>query len=86
MAAEAYESALELGFPDDSPTSWNLALTYLELERFAEAQAQFETYLELNPDRGGRSPALPRRAPAASLHPLRTADLTRPFVSVIMVA
>ncbi len=49
-AIEAYEAALELDSSDAS-TRWNLALTYLELERFAEAQAQFETYLQLNPDR-----------------------------------
>jgi membrane associated rhomboid family serine protease len=49
-AAKAYEAALELD-SSDGPSRWNLALTYLELERFAEAQAQFETYLELNPDR-----------------------------------
>ena len=36
MAAEAYEAALELD-PSDTPTRWNLALTYLELERFPEA-------------------------------------------------
>jgi rhomboid protease GluP len=50
LAAEAYESALELE-ADDSPSHWNLALTYLQLERYAEAKAHFETYLELNPDK-----------------------------------
>jgi tetratricopeptide (TPR) repeat protein len=49
QAVEAYEAALEVD-GSDAPTRWNLALTYLELERFAEAQAQFETYLQLNPD------------------------------------
>jgi rhomboid protease GluP len=52
MAAEAYEVALQLDSSDAS-TRWNLALTYLEIERFTEAQTQFETYLQLNPDRAG---------------------------------
>ena len=48
-AAEAYEKALELE-ADHSPSLWNLALTYLDLERYAEARTLFETYLALNPD------------------------------------
>jgi rhomboid protease GluP len=50
LAAEAYEAALALE-PGDSPTHWNLALTYLQLARYTQARTQFETYLELNPDR-----------------------------------
>jgi rhomboid protease GluP len=50
LAAEAYESALELE-PDDPASHWNLALTYLQLERYAESKAHFETYLKLSPDR-----------------------------------
>ncbi len=52
-AAEAYESALELA-PDDSASHWNLALTYIQLERFPQAQTHFETYLALNPDEAER--------------------------------
>ena len=52
MAIEAYEAALDLD-PSDASARWKLALTYLELERFTEAQTQFETYLQLNPDRAG---------------------------------
>jgi rhomboid protease GluP len=48
-AAAAYESALDLA-PDDSYSHWNLALTYLQLRRYAEARAQFEAYLSLNPN------------------------------------
>jgi rhomboid protease GluP len=47
-AAEAYESALEFD-PSDPNIHWNLAITYLELERFEEALAHFEYYVELNP-------------------------------------
>jgi rhomboid protease GluP len=47
-AAEAYQSALDLE-PDDAPTHWNLALTYLQLERYALASTHFETYLSLSP-------------------------------------
>ncbi len=47
-AAAAYQSALE-SEPDYAHAHWNLALTYLELERYAEAQSHFETYLELSP-------------------------------------
>jgi tetratricopeptide (TPR) repeat protein len=48
QAAEAYEAALEFD-AGDSPTHWNLALTYVELDRHAEALSHFETYLALNP-------------------------------------
>jgi rhomboid protease GluP len=47
-AAEAYEAALELD-ARHSPTLWNLALTYLDLEGYARSRALFETYRELNP-------------------------------------
>jgi rhomboid protease GluP len=47
-AADAYESALELD-PYDPTVHWNLAITYLELERFEEALDRFNTYVELNP-------------------------------------
>lgn len=47
-AVEAYQAALGLE-PDDGPTHWNLALTYLQLERYAQARSHFETYLALNP-------------------------------------
>ena len=53
MAAQAYESAIELE-PDLSPAHWNLALTYLELGRTADARSQFEIYLKLNPDEAGK--------------------------------
>ena len=36
--------------PDDSASLWNLALAYIQLERYADARSRFETYLELNPD------------------------------------
>lgn len=48
LASEAYEAALELD-PDDSAARWNLALTYLQLRRYAQARSQFEAYLKLNP-------------------------------------
>jgi len=51
-AAEAYEKALELE-ADHSPSLWNLALTYLDLGRYAEARTLFETYLDLNPGQSG---------------------------------
>jgi rhomboid protease GluP len=47
-AAGAYEAALELD-PSHSPSIWNLAITYLDLGRYAEARPLFETYQELNP-------------------------------------
>ncbi|MCL7453964.1 MAG: rhomboid family intramembrane serine protease [Anaerolineae bacterium] len=49
LATSAYERALELE-PDDSASHWNLALTYMELERYADARQHFESYLALNPD------------------------------------
>ncbi|MFN2290888.1 MAG: rhomboid family intramembrane serine protease [Anaerolineae bacterium] len=48
-AAEAYEQALALE-PEDTASHWNLALTYLQLERYADARQHFEDYLALNPD------------------------------------
>ncbi len=48
-AAQAYETILELE-SGDSAARWNLAITYLELGRYAQARSQFETYLELYPD------------------------------------
>jgi rhomboid protease GluP len=50
LAAQAYERALALT-PDDSPTHWNLALTYLELAQYDLAREHFEAYLALNPQR-----------------------------------
>ena len=47
-AAGAYESGLELE-AHHSPTLWNLALTYLDLEQYARSRSLFETYRELNP-------------------------------------
>jgi rhomboid protease GluP len=49
LAVAAYQSALELD-PVDTPSHWNLALTYLQLNRYTEAQSEFRTYLELKPD------------------------------------
>jgi rhomboid protease GluP len=49
LAIDAYCSALELD-PQDAPSHWNLALTYLQVDRYAEARAQFEAYLQLRPD------------------------------------
>lgn len=49
QAVEAYEAALELD-PNHSPALWNLALTHLQLSRYRDARARFETYLLLNPD------------------------------------
>ena len=51
LAAEAYEAALALE-PDDAASHWNLALTYLQLERYADARQHFEDYLALNPGAG----------------------------------
>lgn len=53
LAAQAYEAALALD-ANDSSSHWNLALTYLEIERYANARQHFEAYLELNPDKGYR--------------------------------
>ncbi len=47
-AAKAYEAALELD-PSHPPSIWNLAITYLDLDRYAEARPLFERYQELNP-------------------------------------
>jgi rhomboid protease GluP len=47
-AIAAYEKAVELE-PDQPATHWNLALTYLEVERYADARASFEAYAELTP-------------------------------------
>jgi len=47
-AAGAYEAALELD-ARHSPTIWNLALTYLDLERYDRSRSLFETYRDLNP-------------------------------------
>jgi rhomboid protease GluP len=49
LAVVAYQSALALD-PGDAASHWLLALTYLELNRYAEAKTHFETYLELRPD------------------------------------
>lgn len=49
LAAEAYETVLALE-PDDPATHWNLALTYMELGRDAEAREHFEVYMRLSPD------------------------------------
>jgi rhomboid protease GluP len=49
LAVEAYQSALTLD-PADAESHWNLALTYLQLNRYAEARTHFERYLELKPD------------------------------------
>lgn len=49
-AAAAYETALQMA-PDESAVHWNLALTYIGLERYTDAQAQFEAYLKLNPSK-----------------------------------
>jgi rhomboid protease GluP len=51
-AAEAYEAALGLA-PDDSASRWNLALTYVELQRYADAETQFEIYRDQNPGDSG---------------------------------
>jgi tetratricopeptide (TPR) repeat protein len=48
LAVDAYEAALALD-PDDSPSRWNLALTYRELALYSDARSHFERYLELNP-------------------------------------
>ena len=48
-AIEAYEASLASD-PGLQPAHWNLALTLLDLERYAEAKARFEIYLQLDPD------------------------------------
>jgi rhomboid protease GluP len=47
-AAQAYESALALE-PNEAAIRWNLALTYLALQRYDEARQQLEQYLALEP-------------------------------------
>jgi rhomboid protease GluP len=47
-AARAYESALDLE-SDHTPSLWNLAITNLDLGRYAQARSQFEAYVELEP-------------------------------------
>ena len=47
-AITAYEEALALD-PAHSASLWNLALTYLELGRYAQARSAFEDYRELTP-------------------------------------
>jgi len=53
LAADAYESSLDLQ-PNEPAAHWNLALTYLGLERHADAKAQFEAYLKLEPDKASK--------------------------------
>jgi rhomboid protease GluP len=52
LAIDAYQSALALD-PSDAASHWNLALTYLQLDRYTEAQSHFEAYLELKPGAAG---------------------------------
>jgi rhomboid protease GluP len=47
-AIAAYQKALELD-PDQAASHWNLAMTFLELERYADARASLEAYAELTP-------------------------------------
>jgi len=44
----AYQKSLELD-PTLAASHWNLALTYLEVGRYADARASFEAYAELTP-------------------------------------
>ena len=53
LAVSAYESAIELE-PDFSSAHWNLAFTYWELGRTADARSHLETYLKLNPGEAGK--------------------------------
>ncbi len=48
QAIPAYTAALDLD-PAHSASLWNLAMTYLDLERYAEARASLEAYEELTP-------------------------------------
>ena len=48
QAIPAYTAALELD-PAHSASLWNLAMTYLDLGRYAEARASLEAYEELTP-------------------------------------
>ncbi len=52
----AYQKSLELD-PALTASHWNLALTYLEVGRYADARASFEAYAELTP--GGSSEVQP---------------------------
>jgi tetratricopeptide (TPR) repeat protein len=47
-AIPAYEAALEID-PAHTASLWNLAMTYLDLERYAEARTALEAYRELTP-------------------------------------
>ena len=47
-AIPAYEAALEID-PAHSASLWNLAMTYLDLGRYAEARTALEAYRELTP-------------------------------------
>ena len=47
-AIAAYEVALQLD-PNQAASHWNLAMTYLEVERYADARVSFEAYAELTP-------------------------------------
>ena len=47
-AITAYEAVLQLD-PDQAVVHWNLAITYLEVGRYADARASLETYAELTP-------------------------------------
>jgi rhomboid protease GluP len=48
QAITAYQAALELE-PSDSASLWNLAMTYLELGRYADARSSLEAYAEIVP-------------------------------------
>ena len=48
QAIPAYTAALDLD-PAHSASLWNLAMTYLDLERYAKARAALEAYEELTP-------------------------------------
>jgi rhomboid protease GluP len=50
-AINAYQKALELD-PALAAPHWNLALTYLEVGRYADARASFEAYAALTPGGG----------------------------------
>jgi rhomboid protease GluP len=49
LAADAYESALKFE-GDHAPIYWNLAQTYVELGRYADALDRLEAYLQLKPE------------------------------------
>lgn len=48
-AANAYEQALALD-PNDGPSRWNLALTFLQMGQYEQARFHFETYQTQNPE------------------------------------